>query len=177
MYQTVKEHPYCEFATSRPDTLFYHKTKYFLDKTVFALSASCESASGDEAMAMSRQESDTVSEMTVDSSEIDNLITGVGCEDKLAENGETQTIAAMILQAMYVGIQAILNRKIFGKVVMYGYVRVIQGDKNVVWPYKLSMDFVKRECIICRGEQHMEIQQFMHIVKDLLETHERLSSD
>lgn len=160
-----QEHPYCEFATSRPDTLFYHKRKYFLDKTVIALSVS-----SDEAMAMSPgQESVTDSETTLDSSEVENIITGVGSEDKLGgEKGATQTVAAMILQATYVAKEAIINKKILGKAIIYGYLRIIKGGSNV-WPYKLTMDFEERLCKICRGEETMRIEQFMHIVKDLLE--------
>ena len=75
------------------------------------------SASSDEAMAMSPgQESVTDSEATRDCNEVQNVIIGVGSEDNLGgENGETQTVAAMILQTAYVGKVAIINENFLAK--------------------------------------------------------------
>lgn len=161
-----KKNPYCQFATSRPDTLFHHRTKYVSRDTVLGLSV-------DE---QETPMSPAGSEDTLDALECpqsSSMIAGFGTEDKVkGPSGEPQVIAAMILKAAYLGKEAISEAKFFQKAIVFGYLRSLEDHGQVV-PYRMLMDFEQRTCIVYKG-QLMNIGDLLGIVKNVLENPEKI---
>lgn len=79
-----KAQPYCRFATSRPDMMLYHITKYVSKDTLFG--ALVDDVVGSPMSTGPGSDSDETDEAP-ESPQSVNMITGLGTEDKL--HGET----------------------------------------------------------------------------------------
>lgn len=138
-----KDRPYCVTATSLPDKAMYHKKLFVSDDMMCA-------ALADHNYACLRY-----------------MLTGAAEEDKKKVNGETQCIAAMIQLMSKLGVEAVIQGKFFSYAIMYGCVR--HTDDDLVRPYKLMHDFIRRIATVIRPEDWMLPGVYMQRVKNILE--------
>lgn len=163
-----KTQPFCEFATSHPDLMVYHTTKYIAKDTLYGAALV-----DDEPMSPLSTDSEAT-EDALEPPQSPYMTIGLGGEDKLrGKAGEPQVVAAMIINLTQLAKNAVNVGKFFSKSVMFGYVRTIE-DSNSVIPYRLTMDFNTRVCIIYRGLKHMELGTFLITVRHYLANPDKL---
>ena len=141
-------------ATAHPDTLLHH-SNYVCKDTLIRLNVDEESEGGeseggeqyqmtpgtvvsegdnqDEQMSPGAVAEGTVisenSEGTWDAFD-ELMVTGMGAEDKLSfenDKAEFQMISAMLLKATQLGLNALLDEKIFNKACIFAYLRVVSN--------------------------------------------------
>lgn len=119
----------CCYATSQPDLTVINE-EYCIFK------------SGLIGVAIRRDDSEDVPEAMVelDLDSENYTLLGESGEDKKKDNGESQTIAAMLILTTKLGLRAAKRNIIFRNAIIYGHTRTI-STKSLVTPYRLHMDF------------------------------------
>lgn len=132
-------------------------------------------------MAITRDDSEDVPEAMVSSAELDldsenYTLLGESGEDQKKDNGESQTIAAMLILATKLGLKAAKRNITFQNAIIYGHTRTI-STKSLVTPYRLHMDFKLRRYYILKSKTPMTASQYFLSLKFLLQNPEHMKNN
>jgi len=153
----VKEYNICKFSTSQPEL---YKKKYVVDSCIIRSASFLQEMNTDAGMMIQDTE-------VTDSAKPPQTLLGNAAEDKVAEGGESQAIAAMILLAAHLGVKAVNEKKHFERAIIFGYSTNI--EKTSVRPYKLHLDFVNRRSTIYKSVDSVDVGTYISSVKQMLE--------